>query len=38
LDLPYRTLFKDVETQYYRQLQFATYRIEHMPEEGANKR
>ena len=33
LGLRYKDFFKDVETQYYWQLQFAKYRIEHIPED-----
>ena len=32
-DLRYIDFFKDVETHYYRQLQFAKYRIENIPED-----
>jgi uroporphyrinogen decarboxylase len=33
-EIPYREIFKDVETQYYWQLQFAKYRIENVPEDA----
>lgn len=33
-DLPYREFFKDAETHYYWQLQFAKYRIENIPEDA----
>lgn len=33
--IPYREFFKDAETQYYWQLQFLKYRIEHIPEDIA---
>ena len=32
--LPYLDFFRDVETQYYLQLQFAKYRIEHIPSDA----
>lgn len=32
-DLPYCEMFRDVEAHYYWQLQFAKYRIEHIPED-----
>lgn len=32
--IPYKEIFKDVETQYYWQLQFAKYRIENVPEDS----
>lgn len=32
--IPYREIFKDVETQYYWELQFAKYRIENVPEDS----
>ncbi len=32
-DLPYGEFFRDVETHYYWQLQFAKYRIEQIPED-----
>jgi uroporphyrinogen decarboxylase len=31
--LPYQDFFKDAETQFYWQLQFAKFRIEHIPED-----
>jgi hypothetical protein len=31
--LPYQDFFRDVETQYYWQLQFAKFRIENIPED-----
>lgn len=33
LGVPYQDFFKDAKTQYYWQLQFAKYRIEHIPED-----
>ena len=32
--VPYRELFRDAETQFYWHLQFAKYRIEHIPEDS----
>ena len=32
-NIPYSEIFRDVETQYYWQLQFAKYRLENIPED-----